>query len=211
MEVCFNMVEPFDPTSLEGRDPLECGGVGREISKIAEYTIECPYCGNPSFRVEEYVYEIPVFGRILLSVGSCSLCGFKRRDVGVLEEKGPKKLVLRVRGERELRYLLVKSARAAVLVPEVALEYTPTLYSYGYITTVEGILYEFQQAALVACSGEQSQQCKDILAWLEKAVNGEIEFTVIICDYDGLSKIVGEGVIEVGLDEECRALTGYST
>jgi len=210
MDAGFNALEPGDPVYSEDRDVLEGGKVERGVSKVSEYTIECPYCGSPNFRVEEYVYEVPVFGKILLSVGSCSACEFKRRDVGVLEERGPKKLVLRVKGERELRYLLVKSARSAVLIPEVALEYTPTLYSYGYITTVEGILYEFQQAALTACSGEQSQKCGDILSWLEKAINGEIEFTIVICDYDGLSKIMGEDVVEVELDDECKALVSYS-
>ncbi len=181
---------------------------GTTISKISEYIVQCPYCGKPTFKIEDYIYEIPIFGRILLTVGLCSTCEFKRSDVGVLEEKGPKKLVLRVRGERELRYLMVKSARAAVLIPEVSLEYIPTMYSYGYITTVEGILYEFQQAALIACSGDSSQECKNILSWLEKAINGEVEFTMIVCDFDGLSKIVGENVVEEDLDETCKSLLG---
>ncbi len=184
------------------------GGSG--VNKISEYVVGCPYCSRYTFKVEEYVYEVPIFGRILLSVGSCSECGFKRRDVGVLEEKGPKKLVLRVRGERELRYLMVKSARAAILIPDVGLEYTPTMYSYGYITTVEGILYEFQQAALVACGSVQTQQCRDVLSWIERAINGEVEFTMVVCDFDGLSKIVGEDVIEGELDETCKSLIGYS-
>ncbi len=187
-------------------DPLESSE--KKVVKIAEYILNCPYCNNLTFKVEEYIYEIPVFGKILLSVGLCPTCEFKRRDVGVLEEKGPKKLVLKVRGEKELRYLVVKSAKASILIPEIALEYTPTMYSYGYITTVEGILHEFQQATLIACANEQSQQCKDILLWLERAINGEIEFTMIICDFDGLSKIVGETVVEKELDEECRVSLG---
>lgn len=182
-----------DISSIEGEGPV----------KIAEYTVSCPYCGAETFKVEEYTYVIPVFGRIILSVGSCSTCGFVRRDVGVLEGLGPKKVVVRVRGERELRYLMVKSARTAIRIPEVGLEYTPTMYSYGYITTVEGILYEFQQAALIACSGDSSSKCQEILSWIDKAINGETEFTLILCDEDGLSKVVGESVEEKEFDEEC--------
>jgi len=177
-----------------------------EPAKVVEYTIECPYCGNQTFKVEEYTYEVPIFGRILLSVGSCSSCGFKRRDVGVLEGGGPKKLVLKVRGEKELRYLLVKSARSAIKIPEAQLEYIPTMYSYGYITTVEGILHEFHQAASIACTGEQSSQCNDVITWLEKAINGEVEFTLVLCDFDGLSRIAGENVVEESLDKECLEL-----
>lgn len=180
--------------------------------KIVEYVVECPYCGRQTFKVEEYTYTIPIFGRILLTTGSCSSCGYKRRDVGVLEGRGPKRLELKVKGEKELRYLLVKSAMSAIKIPEASLEYTPTQYSYGYITTVEGILSEFQQAALIACGGEHvDNQCKNILSWLEKAINGEVEFTLILCDFDGLSKIIGEGVIEMELDDECRSLVEFKT
>jgi C4-type Zn-finger protein len=56
----------------------------------------------------------------------------------------------------------------------------------------------------------QTQQCRDVLSWIERAINGEVEFTMVVCDFDGLSKIVGEDVIEGELDETCKSLISYS-
>jgi len=184
----------------------------REPILLAEEKAVCPACGEPTLTIREYLYEVPYFGKIVLGEGRCSNCGYKYSDVRVAEVSEPKKIVVRVNGEKELRYLLVKSATAAILIRERGFEMIPGPASIGFISTVEGILHRFLEAVSVICGSEpESSACKENKAWLEKAIEGEEKFTLVICDYEGASKAVGEDVIEASIDEECLKLYEKST
>ncbi len=169
--------------------------------KIFESIARCPVCGGESLKVSVYMYTIPYFGNVVMSIYLCGNCGFKSSDVGVLEEGRPKKVTVKIRGGGGLRYLIVKPSRASIRIPEVPLEYTPGPYSTGYITTVEGILYEFQEAVSIACQQAETPECPKILDWLKRAIEGAVEFTLEMCDYEGTGKIVGEEVVETSIDE----------
>ena len=182
--------------------------------------LQCPACGAKALKVEEYIYEVPVFGHIILTVGSCRSCGYKFRDVRLAEQTEPKKIIVRVEGERELRYLVARSPLSAILIPEAGLEMVPARASLGFITTVEGVLWRFHEVAKPLCGTledeERRARCLETLSWIERAIEGKESFTLVICDYDGKSKVVGDKV-EVGeLDEECRSkcpecLSGQAT
>jgi zinc finger protein len=179
----------------------------REPILLAEENAVCPACGKPTLTIREYLYEVPYFGKIVLGEGRCSNCGYKYSDVRVAEVSEPKKIIVRVSGERELRYLLVKSATAAVLIKEKGFEMIPGPASVGFISTVEGILHRFLEAVSVICASEpESSACGENKEWLERAIEGEEEFTLVICDYEGTSKVIGENVIETSIDEECMKL-----
>ncbi|MCX8195494.1 MAG: ZPR1 zinc finger domain-containing protein [Acidilobaceae archaeon] len=168
---------------------------------LREFELNCPQCGN-KVKASVYAYEVPYLGPLLISVVKCESCGFRRRDVETAEAGEPVKIKVKVRGEKELRYLVVKSAKASVAIPEAGLEYTPGPYAQGYITTVEGILHEFLGALDVTCEGGR---CEEIRRWLNEAVEGRVEFTLVICDPEGKSRVVGEA--ERGaIDEECPLL-----
>ncbi|MDM7275728.1 MAG: ZPR1 zinc finger domain-containing protein [Thermoprotei archaeon] len=173
--------------------------------KLFESTAKCPVCGGESLEVSVYMYFIPYFGNIVMYIYSCGNCGFKSSNVGVLEEGKPKRVIVRVRGEKELRYIVVKPAKASIRIPEVSLEYTPGPYSTGYITTIEGILHEFQEAASIACQHAETPECPKILDWLKRAIEGSVEFTLEMCDYEGTGKIAGEEVVETDVNECGRA------
>ncbi|MCE4618913.1 MAG: ZPR1 zinc finger domain-containing protein [Desulfurococcales archaeon] len=166
--------------------------------------VTCPVCRKKSLELEEHLYEVPYFGRILLSSGKCTNCGYVYKDVRLAETTKPKKIVLRVKGEKELRYLLVKSSYAYLSILEKNYEMIPGPASHGFISTVEGVLHRFMEALEVACKGrEEEPGCLGNKKWLERAIDGKEEFTLVICDYEGASKIMGDDVIEEPLDEYC--------
>lgn len=171
------------------------------MEEISKRRLRCPYCGEESLDVADYLYDIPYFDKVLISVAICSSCGYKHRDVATLESGEATKLRLRVSGEKELRYLVIKSASASLKIVEAGLEYIPGPYSQGYITTVEGLLYEFHEAASALCK-QQGTGCEELM-WIERAIEGKERFTLIICDGSGRSSIHGEGVEKGAVDAEC--------
>ncbi len=175
----------------------------KEPVLLYEGVINCPVCGKNTLKLREYLYEVPYFGRILLSSGVCSNCGYRYRDVRLAEVTRPKKIVVRVEGERQLRYLLVKSAYAYLAIPEKGYEMIPGPASTGFISTVEGVLHRFMEALEVACSDRWDESCREHKEWLERAIEGLERFTLVICDYEGASKVVGEDVLETEIDKEC--------
>lgn len=177
----------------------------KEPILLYEGTVSCPVCGKRTLKLREYLYEVPYFGRIIISTGKCSNCNYTYRDVRLAETTKPKKIVVPVEGERSLRWLLVKSAYAYLSIPEVGYEMIPGPASHGLISTVEGVLHRFMEALEVACKDRWNvdKSCRDNKKWLEEAINGRRRFTLVICDYEGASKVVGDKVIETQLDQEC--------
>lgn len=175
-----------------------------------EIEVLCPACSLKSMEVEEYLYEVPYFNTIIISVGKCSSCGYKFRDVRVAEVSKPRKILIRVTGERELRMLVAKSPISSVLIKELGASMIPGPASIGFITTVEGLVDRFVEVASHACSDADiasKSECEEVLKRLKDIKDGKFKATIVICDYDGLTRIAGEGYInEVELDRECEEL-----
>ncbi len=178
------------------------GSSVREPILLYEGKARCPVCGRETLQLREYLYEVPYFGRIIITSGVCSNCGFRYRDVRLAETTKPKKIVVRVDGEKELRYLLVKSAYAYLYIPETGYEMIPGPASTGFISTVEGVLHRFREALEIACK-DNGEECRRHFEWIYEAIEGRRPFTLVICDYEGASRVVGENVEEMELDEEC--------
>ena len=45
----------------------------------------CPTCGRKTLRVSVYIYEVSYFGKILITSGVCTSCGYRYRDVRLAE------------------------------------------------------------------------------------------------------------------------------
>ncbi|MMZ61830.1 ZPR1 zinc-finger domain protein [compost metagenome] len=148
---------------------------------------------------------------MILSSGTCRSCGFKYRDVRVAEATKPKQIIVRVLGEEQLRYLLVKSALTGVLIPEQGYEIVPGPASTGFISTVEGILHRIMDALEVACrdAPEKKEECEKHRRWLQEAIDGKRRFTLILCDFEGASKVIGKLVEERELGKECERFREY--
>ncbi|MCE4605130.1 MAG: ZPR1 zinc finger domain-containing protein [Desulfurococcales archaeon] len=190
-----------------GEDWIQAHKTG-EPKPIFRVTARCIACGRPGLEIVEYLYEVPYFGKVILGRGRCRYCGYRYSDVRIAEASSPKKIVVRVEGEKQLRYLLVKSAMATVYIRERGYAMTPGPASTGFITTVEGILYRFQEAIAAACRGrEEKEPCRSHIEWIRSAIEGRSRFTLVICDPEGTSKAHGSEVEETIIDEECRGQT----
>ncbi|ADV65255.1 ZPR1 zinc finger domain-containing protein [Desulfurococcus mucosus] len=168
----------------------------REPVKFNEYTGKCPVCGGEMLYAE-YVYRIPYYGVILMTVGECRSCGYKHRDVGLLERREPRRIIYRVEKPGDERALLVRSAGSRLLIPELGLSIEPGPFSQGFITTVEGVIEDFAEKTRFLCEeGEAKEsECSLILGKLERAMKGLISYTVIIEDETGLSDVISEKTI----------------
>jgi zinc finger protein len=178
----------------------------RAPTKLLEETTICPICGKRTLRLSVYRYEVPYFGGILLSSGQCSNCGYKYRDIRLAEARAPRKIEVHVRGERQLRYLLVKAASSSIYIPERRYEMIPGPASTGFITTVEGILHRFQDVLEGLCkSSSDRNPCERERKWLKRAIEGLERFTLVLCDYEGGSTVKGDpdSVVFLPLDREC--------
>ncbi len=175
----------------------------KEPVLLYEGIIKCPLCESMSLHVKEFLYEVPYFGPLLISTGKCTKCGYKHRDVRIGVTTNPKKIVVKVEGEKELRYLLVKSAYASIIIPERNYEITPGPASTGFITTVEGVLHRILEALNVVCKDSEREGCRENYEWLGRAIEGKEDFTLIICDYEGASKVLGDNVVEIPIDDFC--------
>ncbi len=175
----------------------------REPILLYKDVLTCPVCGKKSLEVISYLYTVDYFGRILIVRGICTNCGYKFRDVKLAEPTRPKKIIVYVQGEKQLRYLLVKSAYAYLAILEKGYEMIPGPASTGFITTVEGVLQRFQEALSIACRDSNNEQCREEKEWLKRAIDGLEEFTLVICDYEGASRVIGKNVEEKPLDDYC--------
>jgi zinc finger protein len=85
--------------------------------KILEYSVECPVCGR-SMKVEDYLYEVPRIGKVIISTGRCSYCGYRWSDVRLAEPRKPRKIIYRVEKPGDENALIVRASSASRPCPE---------------------------------------------------------------------------------------------
>ena len=165
-----------------------------KLVKIGEATITCPVCGTKSLRITDYLYDLPLVGKVILTTGKCTKCGYKYNDVRLAETNPPRRIILRVTDQRDLNALVVRASTASIIIPEAGLEMHPGPASQGFITTIEGLLERFKEAIELACRDPEAnkQKCNELLSWIQDAKNGKKEFTVIIEDPEGVSTIISD-------------------
>lgn len=163
------------------------------MERILEYEITCPIC-KTKFIVSEYLYKAPYVGKIIISSGVCPKCNFKWCDVQLAESKGPCKIIYHVKKPDDLNALIIRASTATIRIPEVGAEIIPGYVAQGYITTIEGLVMDILEKTRFLCSDPNTSQkvCQEKIRFLEKAVNGEISFTIEIIDPMGVSGIISD-------------------
>ncbi len=157
--------------------------------KIGEYKVKCPVCGEKALTIAYYTYEAPLVGEVIIETGKCAYCGFRWSDASIAESQGPRTITFEVNGRKELNALVVKASSATIRIPELGVEITPGPAAHGYITTVEGIIQRILDHVPSECFSSSSKCYKKVKA-LEKAMEGDIKFTLIIEDPLGKSAII---------------------
>ncbi|OYT49762.1 MAG: hypothetical protein B6U73_04965 [Desulfurococcales archaeon ex4484_204] len=164
-----------------------------KVHLLGEEVTRCINCGKDSFKVSFFIYKTPYFGDILLEVGLCSNCGYRRSDVSIINFGAPKRIVAKVVKESDLNALVVKASSARIFIPELGIEVKPGPAASGYITTIEGVLERVLDNIPSECFNEDSPCFKRVLE-IKRAIKGEIAFTLIIEDPLGRSDIKGEKI-----------------
>lgn len=151
-------------------------------------TARCPACGGQSLSITAYLVRVRYFDDVVLESGECSNCGFKHRDVYLANYGEPVRLEIRVTRESG-DYLLVKSSSATIVIPELGIEITPGPAAQGYITTARGVLERVIEVLSGACQ-EGDEGCAKKLEEVDRALRGEMDFTLIVEDPLGRSAAV---------------------
>ncbi len=167
-------------------------GAGK-LEKILEYEVTCPMCGS-RMTVEEYLYDMPMVGKVILSTGKCPRCGYRWNDVRLAEAGRPRRIIYRVEEPRDVNALVIRASTATIRIPELGVEIKPGPAAKGYITTVEGVIIDVLEKAEFLCSGPDAppEKCREKIELLKRARDGEVKFTVILEDPEGVSMIVSD-------------------
>jgi len=181
-------------TQTDDGDPMR----DVDILKDALYSIEvpCPECTHPTSLNMQSV-NVPYFKEVLLSSLNCADCGYRDNDVktgGEVPEFG-KRITLHAKDPEDLRRDLLKSESCSMHVPECDVEMEIGTMG-GRFTTVEGILTQMRDELKAqtyradhpkektgdSMPKEARERWEAFYVQLDKAIAGEIPFTVIMTD-----------------------------
>ncbi len=156
----------------------------------------CPVCGESPLQFKDSEYVAPYFGRMLLSLTFCSRCGFKQRQVTLLEEHEPSVYSVGVSSIDDLSIRIIRSDTASIRIPELGVEINPGLVADATISNVESILLDVRDRARFLRDSveteEERHNAENFLEELGLALEGKKHFTFVVEDPRGNSKIVAD-------------------
>ena len=175
-------------------------GGGMEDVEILEgqtydLPVYCPGCTKPARMLVQMV-NIPHFKQVIVSTTVCDMCGYKETDVktgGEVPRYG-KKIWLHVKDAKDLARDILKSETCMLKIPECRVEVAPGTMG-GKFTTVEGLvthirddlkrsIFDFgeDEVSTDSMPSDTKQEWGTFFAQLDKAVKGEIHYTILMED-----------------------------
>jgi len=160
----------------------------------------CPYCE----REIQYLYQtenIPYFSDILIVSARCE-CGYRHADTMVLGEAEPARWEFPVNGPEDLSIRVIRSASAALRIPELGVEIDPGPACEGFVSNVEGVLDRIEDVigtVLTWAEGEERENALVLRRRIELAREGSLPFTLVIEDPTGNSAIVSERAVKTAI------------
>jgi zinc finger protein len=153
----------------------------------------CPVCDHPTLKVIVRETNVPHFGRTLLYSSLCRNCGFRKSWTYPVETRPPRRYTLYVSEPSDLYSRVIKSNTSSIKIPELGFNLESRASSDPYITNVEGVLQRAKSATQTLNSWAESQEEKEkiekLLSDIDKAIAGELPFTLIVEDPFGISSI----------------------
>jgi zinc finger protein len=164
--------------------------------KVYTIPLQCPGCTKPA-NMNIQTVNIPYFKQVIISAVVCEHCGYKTNDVktgGEFPDKG-QRIWLDVESPVDLRRDILKSETCCLKIPECSVEVQPGTMG-GRFTTVEGLVAQVRDDLRgsifdvddVGNSGGDSMQSERKEVWdaffakLDKAISGELKFTILMED-----------------------------
>ncbi len=175
-------------------------GGGMEDVEILEgqtydLAISCPGCEHPARMLVQMV-NIPHFKQVIVSTTLCDACGYKTNDVKTGGEvpKHGKRIWLQVKDIKDLGRDILKSETCLLKIPECRVEVTPGTMG-GRFTTVEGLVTQIRDdlkgsifdvgeddVSTDSMPSDTKKEWGTFFAQLNKAVKGEIQYTILMED-----------------------------
>ena len=192
-------VSEEDRTSGAAVVPPELKGEGLEDVNILEgqvydLPVECPGCIKPAHYMIQMI-NIPYFKQVYLMTTKCESCGYHVSDCktgGEVPTKG-KRTWLHVKGPDDLRRDILKSESCMLQIDGGKIEVIPGTMG-GRFTTVEGLLTQIRDDLVGnifgtsvggtsdSRPGSQGKRWREVHSLLDKAIKGEMEFTILMQD-----------------------------
>jgi zinc finger protein len=157
------------------------------------YKVMCSCCGEKTLEVKEVYTEIPRFGKLIIISMLCEKCGYRLNDIIPLEYKGPSRIEYKVKELKDLSAKVIRSKSSKIIIPELGLELLPGPKAEAFITNIEGVLDRFLGIAeylYEISKGIKRKKALEAINKIKLAMEGKIEFTVILEDETGNSAIL---------------------
>lgn len=135
----------------------------------------------------------------------CPKCNFHHSDVFSAEQRAPSRWTLKVNDSALLYARVVRSGSGTVRLPEFGIDIEPGPTAESFITNVEGLLQRTREVVVTAInfaeSKEQKEKGQEVLDMMDKAIAGDLDFTLIMEDPAGVSGIIPEDMSLVEYEE----------
>ncbi len=179
------------------------------IIKEVRHTVlqqECPVCGHRTMNSTIAMLELPMLGEAIETTITCPKCGFKTSDVMITEQNEPVRYTLKVRNPDDINTRVVRSTSGTIRIPELGISIEPGPASESFISNIEGVLMRVRDV-LKGLDYENPEDVRKRISEIDKARNGEMEFTFIIEDPFGNSALLSDKAEkEILTEEEARKL-----
>lgn len=149
----------------------------------------CPICGSKDVDVGFTEYDVPNFGKVGIFRFLCNNCLFKVSDVIPLERKEKVVLELKIREEKDLRKIILKSQFSDIYLKEIDVE----IYSVndqGMIFTIENLINYIIDMLKESKVLLNDEKIEEKIEYLKDVLKNKKELTITIVDESGLSKIL---------------------
>ncbi len=170
-----------------------------------EMKIRCPICGKADLEVKSILYTVPFFNEIAMFTMRCPSCSFRHNDIFSTEQHQPSRWTLRVKDPSMLRVRVIRSSSGTIRLLEFGIDVEPGPAADSFISNVEGVLQRVrpvvQTAINFAQRPEQKARGAEVLAMIDRAIDGQLEFTLVIEDPAGVSGILPDDMTLVKYEE----------
>ncbi len=175
------------------------------MSTKEESGIVCPSCNAANLRVRSLLYSIPFFNELAMFSMECPSCHFHHNDVFSAEKRKPARFTLFIDNPNLLRARVVRSGSGTMRLPEFGIDVEPGPAAESFITNVEGVLQRtisvVETAISFAEKPEEKAKGAEILGKMNRAIEGNLAFTLVIEDPAGVSGIIPDDLSKVKYEE----------
>ena len=164
--------------------------------KVTDFT--CPACKDGNIVINKIIYDLPDKDKMLILKFKCNRCEFEKNDIILLTTRMDAGIIsLKITEENDLKSKIYRSPTGNLEIPELDLKVEPGPSAEFYYTNVEGILLRFERAVSIYLDNledddPEKSEIKETLNDLQKAMKGQLEFTLKIADPSGGSYIIPE-------------------